>query len=145
MIKAFQYLQQHRIVHFVMLAVLVVGVFGGMFLLGDGAFAASDFGLKNAADATKVLKTGTSPTAESVAKTIGTLMKPFLLLIGFVLFVFIVYAGAMWATSAGNDEKIGKAKKIIASAIIGLVIVMGAYFITTFVVTQITTATDVLK
>lgn len=48
-------------------------------------------------------------------------------------FVMLFYAGYMYVASAGDDEKVGKAKKIITSAIIGIVIAIAAYGIVTTV------------
>ena len=50
---------------------------------------------------------------------------------------YIIYAGWMWMTAAGNDEKITKAKATIRSGIIGLVVAMSAYIITALVVDQL--------
>ena len=55
----------------------------------------------------------------------------------------MLYAGFLWLTSAGSEEKVGQAKKIITSAIIGLVIIFISYAIATFVITQLIKATTV--
>ena len=55
-------------------------------------------------------------------------------LIGVVFFILILWGGFQWMTAAGNEEKIGKAKKLIVQAVIGLAIVMLAFSISTFVV-----------
>lgn len=47
--------------------------------------------------------------------------------IGAVAFVVLFYGGFLYITSAGNDEKTGKAKKIIISAIIGILIALATY------------------
>jgi hypothetical protein len=44
--------------------------------------------------------------------------------------------------SGGNDEKVGEAKKLIISGIIGLAIILSAYAITTFVISSFLTATQ---
>lgn len=54
--------------------------------------------------------------------------------LGLVAFVLILYAGFTWMTAGGNDEKIGTAKKILISAIIGLTIIMVSYAITNYVI-----------
>ena len=41
-------------------------------------------------------------------------------------------------TAAGNDEKVGKAKKIIVQGLIGLIIVLLAFAIATFVIQRLT-------
>ncbi len=58
-------------------------------------------------------------------------------LLGVVFMVLIMYAGFMWMTSAGSDEKITKAKKILTSAVIGLFIVVISYAISTWVLNSI--------
>jgi len=49
----------------------------------------------------------------------------------------IIYAGILWGTSGGNEEKIMKAKKIIVSGIIGLLIVVFAFSIVSFVLDKL--------
>src|SRR3989338_3752605 len=63
-------------------------------------------------------------------------------LLGVIFIVLIIYAGFNWMTSAGNEDRIGKSKKTIAAAVIGLVIVLAAYLITAFVLSQLFEATQ---
>ncbi|MBI4426803.1 MAG: Ig-like domain-containing protein [Candidatus Kerfeldbacteria bacterium] len=50
---------------------------------------------------------------------------------------YIIYGGFIWLTAAGNPERIQKAKRIIINAVIGLVIVLLAFAIVSFVVRAI--------
>ncbi|MBN1779380.1 MAG: hypothetical protein JW816_04145, partial [Candidatus Buchananbacteria bacterium] len=61
--------------------------------------------------------------------------------LGVLTIVMMLYAGFLWLTSAGNEEKTGQAKKIITAAIIGLVIIFISYAIATFVINQLIEAT----
>lgn len=54
-------------------------------------------------------------------------------IIGSFAFVAIVIGGLIMVTSAGAEAGLQKGKDIIKYAIIGLIIAMAAYFITTFV------------
>jgi|GEM_PF-453657 len=56
-----------------------------------------------------------------------------LTLAGAVFIVLIVYGGFLWLISQGAEDKIKKAKEVITYSIIGVVIISGAYAITTFV------------
>ncbi len=77
-------------------------------------------------------------TPESIiAKVINAVLS----LLGVVFLVLMVYGGFMWMTARGNDQQIEKAKGIITAAIIGVVVVVSAYAITYFVVSQIGGAT----
>lgn len=55
------------------------------------------------------------------------------------IFLFLlIFAGFKWMTAAGDTEDIKKAKGIIQSAIIGLVITLASYGITYFIFNQMT-------
>lgn len=62
-------------------------------------------------------------------------------LIGVVLVSFVVWAGWLWMTAAGESEKIEQAQKILRNAVIGLIIVLSAYGISRFVITALIRAT----
>jgi len=57
--------------------------------------------------------------------------------LGVVAVVIIIYAGFTWMTAAGNDEKVGKAKKTLMAGVIGLMIILLAYAIAGFVVQRL--------
>ena len=78
-----------------------------------------------------------SPT---VAETIGCIIKTFISILGVIFMAYIVYAGYLWIIARGEEEKISKAKAIIRGSIIGLIVVLGAYAITAFVVSRFTTS-----
>ena len=63
-------------------------------------------------------------------------------LLGIISVAIVIYAGFKWMTSAGNDEAVGSAKKMLVAAIIGLVIILSAYIIANFVLTNIYQATQ---
>jgi len=61
--------------------------------------------------------------------------------LGIIAIVLMLYGGFVWLTSAGNEEKVGQAKKIIIAAVIGLAIIFVSYALATFVVNQLILAT----
>lgn len=56
--------------------------------------------------------------------------------LGIICVSLLVYAGFMWMTSGGSDDKIETAKKIIWATVIGLIIILSAWSITTFVLSR---------
>ncbi|MDD5040321.1 MAG: hypothetical protein PHY34_04190 [Patescibacteria group bacterium] len=56
--------------------------------------------------------------------------------LGLIAVIFILYGGFMWMTAAGNEDRVSTAKKIITSAVIGLIVVLLAWAIVIFVVNQ---------
>ncbi|OGM00677.1 hypothetical protein A2480_01055 [Candidatus Uhrbacteria bacterium RIFOXYC2_FULL_47_19] len=82
---------------------------------------------------------GSAPEAD-IYKIIGEIVFAIMGLLGVVLLVLILYAGFLWMTAQGKEEQITRAKGMITNAVIGLVIIMAAYAIATFVFTAILNA-----
>jgi len=80
-------------------------------------------------------------TETTFATAIAEIIKITLSFLGVIFIVLIVYAGFLWMTSAGNEEKVKKAKDIMVAAIIGVAIVLLAYAITYFVIDKLLDAT----
>jgi len=76
-------------------------------------------------------------TETTISKTVGGIIRAVLGVVGVLFLVLTVYAGILWMTSAGNEEKVDKAKKILASSFIGIVVVAAAYGITALVMTYV--------
>lgn len=74
---------------------------------------------------------------KSLPAAIGNVISIALSFIGVILLVILVYAGFLWLTAGGNEEQVGRAKKLIKNGIIGLTISLAAYLITSFVVQQV--------
>jgi len=71
--------------------------------------------------------------ATTISEIIGTAVSAFLALLGMIFLVLMLYAGYHWMTARGEEEKVEKAKDTITRAIIGLIIVVGAYAIWAFI------------
>lgn len=65
------------------------------------------------------------------------LIKRVLTLLGTLFLAMTVYAGFVWATSAGESDKIEEAKKTIRRSVIGIIVVLSAYSITAFLATLV--------
>ena len=64
-----------------------------------------------------------------------------LTILGVLSVVIILLGGFKWMTAAGNEDKVNSAKKILGAGIIGLVIILAAWGIARFVLTQLATVT----
>lgn len=73
--------------------------------------------------------------------TIGDLIQVALSLLGVVAVVIILIGGFKWMTAGGNEEKVAEARKLIFSGIIGLAVILSAWAISIFVITQLSEAT----
>jgi hypothetical protein len=83
------------------------------------------------------LGTGTGDIRITIASIIRTAMS----FLGIIAVLIILYGGFKWMTAGGGEEQVGEAKKIITSGIIGLIIILMAYGIASFVIGNLITAT----
>jgi hypothetical protein len=72
--------------------------------------------------------TGTDPMSVIVLLVQGALG-----LLVIIFFIMIIVAGFRWMTAGGNEETVARAKRNIINAVIGAIVVIMAYAITTFV------------
>lgn len=84
---------------------------------------------------------GAGLTATSPFWIIANIVTILLLLIGTIIFCFFFYAGFLWLTAAGDDEKISHAKGIIKTTVIGLLVVLVSLSLTRFVLYYARSAT----
>ena len=70
----------------------------------------------------------------SLREIVLTMINFFLTFLGIVAVIMIIYAGVIYTTSGGEDEKMQTAKKTIMYAAIGLVIVLLSYAIVNMIV-----------
>jgi len=71
--------------------------------------------------------------ATDIRLIIANIIRIALALLGVILLGLILYGGFLWMTAGGNDEQIGKAKKVLVNAVIGLIIILSAYSIVWFI------------
>jgi hypothetical protein len=72
---------------------------------------------------------------------VGRIIQAFLGILGIIALVLVVYAGFLWMTAGGDEDKVTQAKRILTQAVIGLAIILASFSITTFVVSRLFEAT----
>ena len=78
-----------------------------------------------------------STTNTTLAENIGRIINIVLSMVGTIFLGITVYAGITWMTARGDESKADASQKMLRNAIIGLVITLGAYSITAFVLPQV--------
>lgn len=95
------------------------------------------FGLNEAVNGTGVIE-GRDPVPLVVARAVQSVLS----IVGVIFLILVIWGGAMWMVSGGNEQSITKAKQILTTAVIGLVIIMTGYSITYFIIENLVGATD---
>jgi len=102
-----------------------------IFLLANFVIAAGpDVGL------TYPEGTGLSNT-QDIRIIIARIIRIIIGFLGIIAVGLIIYAGWLWMSSGGNEEKIEQAKNILKNAVIGLIIILSAFAIASFVLNSL--------
>ena len=118
--------------------IILVSLFISGFVVAGGL--AADYGLDKTRDRAGLPRTIAG--ASTIPEIIGQIVSVGLSLLGIVFFILILYAGLTWMTATGNTEKIDKAKNTLETAAIGLIIVVAAYAIASFVFTKLSSGAE---
>lgn len=68
---------------------------------------------------------------------IASAIRVVLGVLGAILLVIIIYGGFLYATAAGNEERVTQARNTLVYAIIGIVIISAAWILSDFIISNI--------
>lgn len=122
---------------FFSLGIITTAFIAGFFLLANFTLAYDTSNIQGFLESTRG---GTGLTISSIFSVIGKLISGLVALVGAFFVALIIYGGITWLTSTGDSGKIEKAKKTITYAVIGVIVVLSAWNLTTFVITTIQSA-----
>jgi hypothetical protein len=118
-------------------AYILCSIIGIALLFSASTIYAKDLKI---GDAQGFLDDAVGPTGISqsdLSTGAGVLIKRILAATGIIFFGLMVYAGFLWMTAHGEEDQITKARNTIIGALIGIMIAVGAYGITTVLVTRL--------
>lgn len=118
------------------IALALVLVSGGVLATTGIAHAQIDDAALGLAYPSAIGLTAADPRAVAAA-----IIRAILGVLGVVALVIVIIGGYTWMMAGGNEEKVAEAKKWMGAGVIGLAIILSAYAITRFVVSQLVSAT----
>jgi len=110
----------------ILLSVLVLA---GLVGFAGAAFAQPDLGISYGA--------GTGLGSGDVRLLIARIIRVALGLLGIVAVALVIWGGYMYMTAAGNEEQSADGRKIVVAGVVGLIIILAAYAIASFVVSNL--------
>lgn len=84
------------------------------------------------------IKLGSGDVRQTAARLINVALG----FLGIIAVVIVLIGGFKYMVSGGNEEKTSEARRLIVSGIIGLAIILSAWAITSFVISQLVSATN---
>ncbi len=121
---------------FISIFILSIILFSGNIFLADSA-ADTSYGLDTTAEAVTPFKAQVGGDENFLQTRTGQLIGYILSFVGVLFLLLMIYAGLTWMTAGGNQEQIKKARSLMINAVLGLIIVLGAYAITAFIGQQL--------
>lgn len=79
---------------------------------------------------------------DQIFDTIGNVVNVLLGLLGIIFFLLTLYAGFIWMTAQGDPAKVKKSTTMLVEGVIGMIIILSAYAISNFAITQLLTASQ---
>ncbi|PLX20310.1 hypothetical protein C0584_06215 [Candidatus Parcubacteria bacterium] len=76
-------------------------------------------------------------TSQTIESILGKVILALLSVLGIIFLILLIYAGFLWMTASGNESKVDKARSIMITSVIGLIIVLSAYSISYFVLSSV--------
>ena len=135
--------RRKKLTALIMLYAIVMPVISGVLFFNQNinVAGAEDYGLSDLGitGGTDGLPGGSNIELKT---TIGKVIKALLGFLGIIFVILILYGGFMWMMSGGDSGKVDKAKQLIISAVIGVVIILAAYVITNSVLGE---ASDAIR
>jgi fucose permease len=72
-------------------------------------------------------------SGNDISGIVAAVLNGFLAILGVVFLAYLIHGGYLWMSAAGNEDQVRKAKDEIRDAIIGLIVIIAAYAIVSFV------------
>lgn len=124
----------------------LVSILASVFLMSFASISlAGDYGLNktigaNTSSLEKAfnVKAVNSGSADFLSTRLGSIVGTLLSFLGVLFMALVIYGGILWMTARGNEQQVEKAKDLLVNAIIGLIIVLAAYAITSFIGRELT-------
>ncbi len=123
----------------IMKKILVISFFIASFFLTNFVLAGGkgDWGLNSVVSDTSKeafnVKEVNDDSGFYLSSRVGVIIGAILSFVAVIFMILIIYAGILWMIARGNEQQVDRAKNLIIQAIIGLIIVLSAYIITSFI------------
>ncbi|MFA5126701.1 MAG: Ig-like domain-containing protein [Patescibacteria group bacterium] len=82
-------------------------------------------------------------STRNIYQTVSNIINIILSFLGALAILFILYGGFLWLTSHGDRDKVQRAKMVIISAVIGILIIFSAYALSRFIIERLGSATGI--
>lgn len=119
-----------------------------LFVVGAGLLFAQHALAQGATGTIQTSELGLQPIGDALGTPavdiriiIARIIRAALGLLGIVALGLALYAGFLWMTAGGNEERIAESKKLLINSVIGLAIILSAFSIASYIIGKLVDAT----
>lgn len=105
-----------------------------IFCVLSAAFLFTDFAFAQPVSLDQNIAVESGLSSGDIVIIVARIIRAFFGLLGILAVGLVLYAGFLWMTAGGEEEKVVKAKKILMQAVIGLAIILSAFAIVSFII-----------
>ncbi|PJE75933.1 hypothetical protein COV04_02135 [Candidatus Uhrbacteria bacterium CG10_big_fil_rev_8_21_14_0_10_48_11] len=113
-------------------AVAMMAPFIALAQSTSGTLSPDDLGLNDIKD-----NIGLGDANGDVRVVIARIVRVLLGFLGIVAVLIVLYGGFQWMTAAGNEERVSSARATLTAGLIGLIIILSAYAIASYIINTI--------
>lgn len=113
--------------------IMMSGLLGGLALSAQPASAGTNVNNLVWGDESYQAVNNIGLSTKDPREIIAQVIRIALGFLGIIAVIIILLGGFKWMTSGGNEEKAGDARKLMTAGLIGLIIVLAAFGIASFV------------
>jgi hypothetical protein len=100
-------------------------------------FLCSAQGLQDAGSKLGEMQNQGVTLSSNLQGTANIIVRTIFYLVGTAFLILVIYGGIVWMKAAGRDTEVARAKKIIATSIIGVVVLLLSYALTNFIMSRL--------
>ena len=94
-------------------------------------------GLKDAGDKLGSMQDKGVGLSSNFQGLTGTVLAGIFYILGTIFLLLMIYGGYVWIKAAGRDQEVDRAKRILMTSIIGMIVILASYAITNFILGRV--------
>jgi len=107
-------------------------VFILVFILSSPILCSAQ-GLKDAGSTLGEMQNQGVTLSSDLQGTANIIVRTIFYLVGTAFLILVIYGGIVWMKAAGRDTEVARAKRIVTTSVIGVIVLLLSYALTNFI------------
>ena len=107
-----------------------------VFILSS-PFLCSAQGIKDAGSKLGEMQNQGVTLSSNLQGTANIIVRTIFYLVGTAFLILVIYGGIVWMKAAGRDAEVARAKRIVTTSVIGVIVLLLSYALTNFIMSRL--------